>query len=59
MTPNVPTSDSGTATLGMTVAEKLRRNTKITNTTSPMVIINSIWTSSTEARIVTVRSVNT
>ncbi len=34
MTPNVPTSDSGTATLGITVADRLRRNTKITITTS-------------------------
>ena len=32
--PNVPTSDSGTDRLGMMVAGTLRRNTKITSTTS-------------------------
>ena len=32
-----PSSDSGTVTLGMMVAQKLRRNTKITATTSPIV----------------------
>ena len=57
MTPNVPTSDSGTATLGMMVAERLRRNRKITITTSPMVSISSNCTSATEARMVLVRSV--
>ncbi len=36
MTPNVPTSDSGTATLGMMVAERFRRNRKITITTRPI-----------------------
>ena len=34
MTPKVPTSDSGTATLGMIVAGRLRRKRKITITTS-------------------------
>ena len=33
MTANVPTIDSGTARLGMIVAERLRRNRKITSTT--------------------------
>ena len=57
MTANVPISDSGTATLGMIVAAKLRRNRKITITTSPTVSTISNFTSSTEARIVVVRSV--
>jgi hypothetical protein len=53
----VPTSESGTATLGMMVAARFRRNRKITITTSPMVSINSNSTSFTDARIVVVRSV--
>ena len=57
ITPNVPTSDSGTATLGMIVAARLRRNRKMTMTTRPTVSISSNCTSSTEARIVVVRSV--
>ena len=36
MPPKVPSRDSGTATLGITVAHPLRRNTKTTNTTRPM-----------------------
>ncbi len=59
MKPKVPMSESGTATLGITVARRLRRNTKITATTSPTASISSISTSCTEARIVTVRSVST
>src|SRR5450830_1789728 len=57
MTAKVPTSDSGTATLGMMVADTLRRNTKITITTSAIDKNSSNFTSSTEARIVVVRSV--
>ena len=57
ITPNVPTSDSGTATLGMIVARRFRRNAKITSTTRTTVSPNSNSTSATEARIVTVRSV--
>ena len=45
--------------LGMKVAPKLRRNRKITITTSAIVSINSNFTSSTEARMVVVRSVRT
>ena len=45
MTPNVPTIESGTATLGMMVAERLRRNRKITMTTRPTVSISSNCTS--------------
>jgi hypothetical protein len=41
ITPNVPTSDKGTAMLGMTVAEALRRKIKITNTTSTTDSISS------------------
>ena len=58
ITPNVPTSDSGTATLGMIVAGTLRRNTKITITTSATASSSSNCTSRTEARMVTVRSVS-
>ena len=43
--------------LGMTVAAKVRRNTKMTNTTSTMVSIISYCTSLTLARMVLVRSV--
>ena len=57
MTPNVPTSESGTATLGMRVALALRRKTKITSTTRTTASSSSNMTSCTEARIVTVRSV--
>ena len=59
ITPNVPTRESGTATLGMSVARRFLRKRKITITTSAMVSINSNSTSFTEARIVTVRSVRT
>src|SRR5580698_4702876 len=56
---NVPTSESGTATLGMMVAAKVRRNTKMTATTSAIHSMSSNSTSDTEARTVVVRSVNT
>src|SRR6266481_5766872 len=59
MAANVPTSDSGTATLGMTVADGLRKNRKITVTTSAMVSMSSNCTSWTDARMVAVRSVRT
>src|SRR2546425_631710 len=59
ITPNVPTSDSGTATLGMMVALRLRRKRNSTITTSATVSISSNFTSRTEARIVVVRSVRT
>ncbi len=58
ITPNVPTSESGTATLGMIVAETLRRNRKITMTTRATASRSSNCTSETEARIVVVRSVS-
>ena len=53
----MPSNESGTATLGITVAASVRRKRKITVTTSAIVIISSISTSWTEARIVVVRSV--
>ncbi len=53
----MPTRDSGTAKLGMIVAAKVLRNRKITRITRAMVSISSNSTSSTEARIVVVRSV--
>jgi len=56
MIANVPTSASGTVTLGMTVAQTLRKNRKITATTSAIESISVNCTSCTEARIVTVRS---
>ncbi len=59
MKPKVPISESGTATLGITVARQLRRKTKITATTSATASSSSTCTSCTEARIVTVRSVST
>src|SRR5438067_12201547 len=55
---NVPISDKGTATLGINVAARLRRNTNMTMTTSTMQSISSNSTSATDARTVTVLSVN-
>ena len=57
MTPNVPITAKGSATLGITVAHNLRRKTKITITTRPMVRSKVNCTSRTDARIVWVRSV--
>ena len=59
MTPNVPMSESGTATLGMAVAQTLRRNAKTTSTTSEIEIRSVISTSRMEARMVVVRSLAT
>ena len=59
ITPNVPTMERGTATLGMVVAETLRKNRKMTMTTSATVSMSSNSTSLTEARMVVVRSVST
>ncbi len=56
ITPKVPISDSGTATLGISVAATLRRNRKVTITTSAIDSISSNWTSLIEARMVWVRS---
>src|ERR1700678_2089249 len=57
--PNVPTSESGTAMLGMIVAANVRRKTNMTATTSAMQRQSSNSTSATEARTVVVRSVRT
>ena len=57
MMPKVPISVSGNATLGMTVAQNLRRKTKITITTSTTASTSVNCTSRTEARMVSVRSV--
>ncbi len=57
MTAKVPTSESGTDRLGITVAGILRRNRKITSTTSATASASSNSTSLTEARMVLVRSV--
>ena len=59
MTPKVPTSDSGTAMLGMRVAEALRRKKKMTSTTRITASSNSNCTSAIEARMLMVRSVST
>src|SRR6202008_2833528 len=56
ITPNVPTIDSGTEIVGMTVAQPLRKKRKITITTSATVNIRVNSMSWTEARIVIVRS---
>src|SRR5438552_10909489 len=59
MTAKVPTSDKGTDRLGITVADAVRRNRKITRTTSTTARPSSNSTAATEARIVVVRSVST
>src|SRR6478609_4098859 len=56
MMPNVPMSESGSATLVITVAQSFRRKRNITITTSAMVSSNVYCTSRTDARIVWVRS---
>ena len=59
MKAKVPTSDSGTATAGISVADSVRRNRKITMTTSATASINSNWTAATDASMVVVRSDST
>ncbi len=56
ITMNVPISDIGTAIAGMTVAQSLRRNRKMTPTTSAIVSSKVRSTSVTLARMVCVRS---
>ena len=51
MTAKVPTIESGSARLGMTVAERFRRKRKITMTTSASVSSSVNRTSSTDSRI--------
>ena len=55
--PNVPTKASGTVTLGMMVAQRLRRNRKITSTTRAIDSIKGeLHVVDTDARMVWVRS---
>ncbi len=56
ITAKVPTIESGSARLGMRVAETLRRNRKITRITSASVSTIVNCTSSIESRIVSERS---
>ena len=56
MMASVPISATGMVTLGMMVAQTLRRNTKITPTTSTIERASVNSTSLTEARMVWVRS---
>ena len=56
MAAQVPISDTGTASAGITVAETDRRNRKITSTTSATAINRVSWTSCTESRIEIERS---
>jgi len=51
MNAKVPMIDSGSARLGMKVAETLRRNTKMTSTTSTSASSSVSWTSRTDSRI--------
>src|SRR5580704_6854097 len=59
MQANEPSKASGTVTPGIRVAQKFRKNSKMTSTTSTIVSIKVNSTSSTEARIVVVRSCST
>jgi hypothetical protein len=56
ITPNVPTIDIGTATLGISVARQLRRNRNTTITTRLIAISSVRSVSFSDARIVVVRS---
>ena len=49
-------TEIGSARLGITVAERLRRNRKMTSTTRHSVRTSVNWTSRTERRIETERS---
>ena len=56
MIANVPTIENGRARLGMIVADRLRRNRKMTRTTRKTVRISVSLTSCTDSRIETERS---
>ena len=56
MTAKVPMTEIGSAKLGMIVAERLRRNRKITITTRPAASTSVNCTSSTLLRIDSERS---
>src|SRR3984957_7499603 len=59
ITANVPTIENGSARLGIVVAEKFRKNRKITSTTNTSASSSVNFTSSTDARIVAERSEST
>ena len=59
MAPNVPKIEIGTATLGISVALKLRRKRKTTMVTSMTAITSVSSVSCSEARIVVLRSMAT
>src|SRR5208283_6175153 len=59
MPPNVPTSDMGTAMLGMMVARTVRKNTNTTMITRKIEMSSVVSMSFTDARTVTVRSMTT
>ena len=59
ITANVPMTDTGSARLGITVADTLRRKRKITSTTSPIVSTRVNFTSATDSRIDFERSLRT
>ena len=56
ITANVPITEIGSARLGITVAETLRKKTKMTATTRTSVRTSVNFTSCTDSRIVTERS---
>ena len=56
ITAMAPSSDSGTTRPGITVTRTLRKNSRITSTTSAMVRPKVNSTSPTEVRMVSVRS---
>src|SRR5580692_9821041 len=59
MMAKVATIDTGRTTLGITVAQSLRRNRNMTSTTRQTVSTSVNCTSAIDARIVVVRSVTT
>src|SRR5215469_18767387 len=59
ITPNVPTSESGTAMLGMMVARTVRKNTNTTMITNMIDIRSVLSISLTDALTETVRSITT
>ena len=59
MPPNVPISDTGTATAATKPARAERRKAKVTSTTRMTLAINACSTSRSEARMVIVRSLTT
>src|SRR5262245_20640915 len=59
ITPNVPTSDTGTAAKGIIEARQVCRNNTTTTTTSPMASSNVVTTALIEPRTKTVGSYTT